>query len=96
MYKQEQRPAVIYPKGEEPLSDGAHQIEGAGGPDPFGYKWIDSDEPGGPPYEFTDISGSGTVVSLSPTGTFDPRDEGMATVNMPFSVNFYGDAYNSL
>jgi hypothetical protein len=95
-WTQKQRPVIQYAKGEEPASDGAEQTEGAGGPDPFGYTWIDSDEPGGPPYVFTDISGSGTLVNLLPTGIFDPKDEGMATINMPFSVNFYGNSYNTL
>jgi hypothetical protein len=95
-YVQAQRPYVSYGKGEEPVSQGGEMVDGSGGPDPFGYKWIDSDEPGGPTYEFTDISGSGTALTLLPTGTYDPKDEGMATVSLPWGVKFYGNSYTQL
>jgi Abnormal spindle-like microcephaly-assoc'd, ASPM-SPD-2-Hydin len=36
----------------------------AGGPDVFGYKFKDSDEPGGPTFSWTDITGTGTPVVL--------------------------------
>ncbi|RMG61521.1 MAG: choice-of-anchor D domain-containing protein, partial [Calditrichaeota bacterium] len=84
-----------YPKGAEEPSFAA-QTEGAGGPDAFGYRWIDSDEPNGPAFQFIDISGTGTVVQLQPTGSFDPKDEGMATINLPWPVNFYGTSYTQL
>ena len=94
-FVQPQKPAVFSPKGTEGVLRG-DVIDGSGGPDPFGYKWIDSDEPNGPAYQFTDISGTGTIANLLPTGTFDPKDEGMATLTLPWDIKFYGNSYNQI
>jgi subtilisin family serine protease len=68
-------------------------IEGTGGPDLFGYTWIDSNEPNGPTYEWNDISTTGTeVTNWVATGTFEPRDEGYAgPFPLGFNFNFYGN-----
>ena len=56
--------------------------EGLGGPDNFGYRWIDSDEPGGPTFNWIDITGTGTSVSLT--------DDDFVEVTLPFTFEFYG------
>lgn len=77
------KPAVIH----------GSSLEGYGGPDAFGYKWIDSDEPNGPSYVWNDISSTGTLVtSWTATGTFDPKDEGYAgPFPLGFNFKFYGN-----
>ncbi len=70
---------------------------GSGGPDAFGYAWIDSDEPDGPEVEFQDISATGDAVDFTPVGTVYPGgDEGYADVELPFAFNFYGTEYDSV
>lgn len=59
-----------------------------GGPDNFGYMWYDSNEPGGPVYNWRDISGIGTEV------TFAHNDEGTDLMPIGFDFNFYGTTYS--
>jgi hypothetical protein len=54
----------------------------SGGPDVFGYRWIDSDEPGGPEFLWQDITGIGTPVIL--------EDDDFTAVPLPFVFPFYG------
>jgi hypothetical protein len=63
-------------------------VLGQGGPDNYGYKWIDSDEPGGPAFNWVDISGIGTPISMS-------DDDNQGPYALPFSFNYYGTNYNS-
>ncbi len=53
-------------------------ITGAGGPDAYGYRWIDSDTTGGPAFNWIDIKGIGTQI----TGLADDNVVG------PFSIGF--------
>jgi hypothetical protein len=63
-----------------------------GGPDEFGYEWIDSDEPGGPNYNWIDISLIGEPISWP-----GDADDGIATaIPIGFDLPFYGNTYSSL
>ncbi len=91
--------AYTLAKGEVDTHSSPAQIMGAGGPDAFGYRWMDSDEPGGPTYNWIDISSTGTLIDANsawiPTGTFVGNDEGYIQVAMPFTMPFYGVGMSS-
>ncbi|MEW6051125.1 MAG: hypothetical protein AB1644_08720 [Candidatus Zixiibacteriota bacterium] len=75
-------------KGADDPRVGFPVTKGAGGPDAFGYYWIDSDQPGGPTFSWTDISATGIDV------VNDLVDD---TVSGPyqlgFAFSFYGNTY---
>jgi hypothetical protein len=60
--------------------------DATGGPDGFGYTFIDSNEPGGPTYSWVDITGTGTAI----VGLTD--DNFMGPFAIGFSFPFYGVA----
>ena len=60
-------------------------LAASGGPDGFGYTYIDSDEPAGPAYFFEDISVTGNVSTVSFCD--DCRQDG---INIGFGFPFYG------
>ncbi|MEL6614264.1 MAG: M36 family metallopeptidase, partial [Bacteroidota bacterium] len=75
-------PAPREPKGAPEASGGARLAADAGGPDAFGYRWIDSNEPGGIAYEWVDISATGTDLTLG--------DDDSEEVTLPFVFPYYG------
>ncbi len=86
-------------KDEKDLSPGYAPTEGRGGPDTFGYEWIDSDEPGGPIFNWVDITGVGTPIPSSQwtgSGGTPNADDGRTTVPLPFSFSYYGADYTSI
>ncbi|MCK4575436.1 hypothetical protein KAU34_03425 [candidate division WOR-3 bacterium] len=70
----------IFPCGSN-LNHGTVQdcvVDSSGGPDAYGYVWIDIYEPGGPVYNWIDITGIGTKVE----GLTDDNNTG------PFQIGF--------
>lgn len=60
-------------------------VAGAGGPDDFGYFWIDNDEIGGFSFTWNDISAIGTSLS------FTNEIAGHVVASLPFDFPFYGE-----
>lgn len=63
-------------------------IAGFGGPDAGQYTWIDSNEPGGPVFNWEDIRFTGTPVYLG--------DDTSLSVGLPFAFAFYENNYSNV
>lgn len=64
--------------------------KGAGGPDAYGYQWRDSDEAGGPVYDWIDISTSGTEI------TDFSDDNVVGPISLGFSFPMYDSVYTEI
>jgi hypothetical protein len=86
-------PVITQVKGEE--FSGPYNppvILDSGGPDNYGYTWIDSDEPSGPVYNWIDISSIGTPITWP-----SDEDDGTSMGNpIGFSFPFYGNNYTTM
>ena len=78
------------PKGAIDARVGASVQQGFGGPDAFGYMFIDSDEPGGPEFSFQDLRNEPGAITL-PLG-----DDDSFTLQLPFNFPFYGENKSAL
>jgi hypothetical protein len=65
----------------------SHARAAAGGPDAFGYSYVDSNSPGGPVFSWTDLAATGTEVSLT--------DDDSVSVSIGFDFSFYGQLYDT-
>ena len=54
----------------------------------LGYRWLDSDAPGGPVFAWEEIAGVGTRL-------FGSADDSVTTLRLPFPFTFYGNTFNS-
>jgi YVTN family beta-propeller protein len=66
--------------------------ETSGGPDLFGYTFLDSNEAGGPVYAWEEISNTGTLV----TGWNDYDDGYASPIPIGFTFNYYGTDFTEL
>ncbi len=64
-------------------------VASTGGPDRGGYRWDDSREPGGPQYDWVDITAVGTPISLG-------DDDNRGPFALGFSLPFYDTVFDSL
>jgi subtilisin family serine protease/sugar lactone lactonase YvrE len=82
--------ALEYGKGEPDPRVGPPVTENRGGPDAFGYHFLDSNEADGPVFDWHDISSIGT-----PAGT--AGDDGLSPqIPIGFAFPFYGSSFSSL
>src|SRR6185503_9484079 len=78
------------PKGAPDPRVGDPVIQRLGGPDQFGYGWIDSDTPGGPQFQWVDITGIGTRIPLF------GDDIVSHAIPIGFTFPFHGSTFTSL
>jgi len=89
---------ITLPKGivnDTALLDDKWKEEGPltlsdGGPDNFGYRWTDSNEPGGPTYNWIDISDIGIPITVN----FD--DQNIGPFSLDFVFPYYRNDYESI
>ncbi len=79
--------AAVRPgKGEEGVL-GVAQVAASGGPDAFGYRWLDSAAPGGPEFAWVDIARPGNLLDLA------GDDAVSAWAPIGFEFPFYGERH---
>nr|MDA3816651.1 choice-of-anchor D domain-containing protein [Prolixibacteraceae bacterium] len=78
-------------KGANDPRVGEQVVGASGGSDAYGYSWVDSNDPNGPVFNWTDILGTGTPV----TGLGDDNYVGSFPIgfNFPFYENTYSQFY---
>lgn len=67
----------------------------AGGPDDFGYRFLDSNDPLGPDYDWIEISQSGTSSITYQVPTFGGDDNFSEPIPLGFNFPFYGSVYST-
>lgn len=65
-----------------------------GGPDAFGYSFIDSNAPGGPVYAWQDISATGSSTIMFNVSDFAGDDNFSEPIPLGFDFPFYGYQYS--
>jgi hypothetical protein len=74
----------VFERGADPRV-GDPVTDSFGGPDTYGYRWEDSDEPGGPVFSWVDIRGTGTLAPV-----YGDEDVSIP-IALGFEFPFYGD-----
>jgi len=78
-------------KGTDDPRTGYPVEKDAGGPDAYGYTWIDSDDPTGPDYAWVDVSSTGVDI-VNDLGD----DVAGGPYQLGFDFDYYGGTYNEI
>ncbi len=78
-------------KGSDIDYQGYPVMRDMGGPDDYGYYWVDSDDPNGPTFDWVDVSATGTDV-VGDLGD----DDYVGPIPIGFDFPYYGTTYNEL
>ncbi|MFH1843967.1 MAG: FlgD immunoglobulin-like domain containing protein, partial [bacterium] len=76
-------------KAAKDVRPGQAPGKGSGGPDNWGYRWRDSDDPDGPLFVWEELAGIGSAVTLGDDTVHGPFALG-------FSCDFYSASYDSI
>jgi subtilisin family serine protease len=82
---------VLLDKGAADPRRGMVVVDRFGGPDPFGYRFIDSDSPGGPSFIWDDIAARGTVIQ-----DLFGDDQTSNAIPLSFEFPLYGEPFNEV
>lgn len=74
--------------------DVVHRIN-SGGPDAFGYRYLDSTAPGGPVFDWVDITTTGISTVMYGVPTWAGDDNFSEPIPLGFSFPFYGNSYDT-
>jgi hypothetical protein len=66
-----------------------------GGPDTFGYRFADSNDPLGPTFDWIEISATGTSSIMYGVPSFHGDDNFSEAIPLGFSFPFYGSSYST-
>lgn len=67
----------------------------SGGPDAFGYRYLDSTVPGGPVFDWVDITATGISTVMYGVPTWGGDDNFSEPIPLGFSFPFYGNSYDT-
>ena len=89
--------SVVPPENWPPDSLGI-SLRDSGGPDSYGYTWMDNLEENGPAQGWVDMWEEGTDLVLNEwNGQVDTADDGYADpIDLPFAFPFYGEVHSRL